>query len=95
MENPLQSAFLARFSLLPMELAHGGVGNHCITRSTSPPGVPQSCEPACAEGHDVLEMETVLLKTAMCTEGHDVLEMKAMLFNTASSFESIPARLRL
>lgn len=59
--KPTAVSFPARFSLLLLELAHGGVGNHRLKRSTSPPWAPQSCEPACAEGHDVLEMEAVFL----------------------------------
>lgn len=58
----------ARFSLLPLELACGGVGNHRLRRSTSPPRAPQSGEPACAEGHDVLEMEAVFFNTFPCFE---------------------------
>lgn len=34
----------------------------------SPPRAPQSCKPACAEGHNVLDMEAVFFNTFPCFE---------------------------
>lgn len=61
--KPTAVSFPSRFSLLLLELVCGGVGNHRLKRSTSPPWAPQSCEPVCAKGHDVLEMEAGFFNT--------------------------------
>lgn len=55
--KPTAVSLPARFSSLLLELVCGGVGNHRLRRSTSPPGAPQSCEAACAKGHDLLEVK--------------------------------------
>lgn len=49
------------FPLLLLELVRGGVGNRRLRSRASHPRVPQCCEPARAEGHDIAEKDAVFL----------------------------------